>query len=559
MKTQRQISKPCLITCVLTSFLVGCTLTAHGAGVAAHKDQPFHADSMAKPIVYAKIISATPVDIRFDLGSRQVAFERGKIVANVEIPEQPLNIRNEAELDAVRVKYEEIKTFAERYIKCAELLGPYVAAYGKSIVKYNAGEVRYNGSWISRESYAAILKRQSEEAEMSRRREAQMQEEMRIQREKDEAFAKSQREKGLELYRNQWLPRAEALALQKNDREIAAAWEKVRSKSILGAVYSVFQVLDEGMLIKPYKGQLENAGINVDLAYLSGALESAAADGDYYKGDLYWCGNYSYLTKGGRDSTVNAYCLNKAEAVSRVRQMLFSDDEVSDERVVASSGKAEAEPELPAPLKGAKSSGSGFFVGIQGYFITNAHVVDDSDRVSIYYGGKMLNAEVVKVSKVVDLAILKVPQSVIGLEISSEEPQPGNDVFAIGYPQPALQGLEAKVTKGVISSSKGLDDDDTRFQIDAAVQPGNSGGPLCDSSGRVVGVVVAGLNQIAVASVTGSIPQNVNYGIKVAEVSALLRTKSIDATVPADNTQGSGSQANVIKVATSRTGLVIVK
>ena len=548
------------ITILAAAFLFFVSLVdTKSAGIAAFKDQPFHADSMAKPIVYAAILESAPVDLRLDLGGKVKLFDRSKIVATVEIPELPKNIRDESELAFVRKSLGEIKSFATRFTNCGPLLQPYVEGFSKIIGRFENGEIRYAGAWIPKEKYAIILKQQSQVADMESRRDMERAEQMRIQKEEAEEFAKNQRKKGLELYRNKWLPQNEVLALQKEDQEESTAWEKVRSKSVLTAVYSVFQVLDEGMLIRPRRGQLENGGINVNLAYLSDALEGSAADGDYYKGDLYWYGNYSYKTKGGSDSTINAYCLNKADAVRRVRNMLYGNEKPKSDRIVVVNKENNSSSSLPKPLKDAKASGSGFFVGNEGYFVTNAHVVKDSTAVIVYYSGKMLDAEVIKVSKVADLAILKVAQKVVGIEISADEPQPGNDIFAIGYPQPSIQGLEVKITKGVISSSKGLDDDDTRFQIDAAVQPGNSGGPLCDSSGRLVGVVVAGLNQIVVAKVTGSIPQNVNYGIKANEVSALLRTKSIDTSVLVESEKISGSQASAIKIASDRTGLVIVK
>lgn len=532
---------------------------AQGAGVAAYKEQPFHADSSATPIVYFKILESTPIAINFDLGARQTAFVRTKIVANVDIPEMPPTIRNESELEPLNKSFNEIKAFATRFPQCASLLQPYIESFGKAIVRFHEGEVRYAGAWISKEGYAAILKRQHEETEMKRRQIEEGIEQMRIQEQKEAEFAKSQREKGLEKYRDDWLPREQALELQKRDEEESIAWEKVRAKSILAATYSIFQVLDDGVLIRPHKGQLENKGINVDIAYLTGVVEAAAAEGDYYKGDLYWYGNYSYRNKAGDDRTVNAYCLNKDDAVQNVKNMLFGEERPKDERTVIASQNTNSLPDVPSPLKSAKSTGSGFFVGNEGYFVTNAHVVDDSTDVFVYYGGKMIRAEVVKVSKVADLAILKVAQKVVGIEISDDEPQPGDDVFAIGYPQPTIQGLEAKITKGVISSSKGLEDDDTRFQIDAAIQPGNSGGPLCDSVGRLIGVAVSGLNQIAIAKATGTIPQNVNYGIKANEVSAILRTKSIQTDVPSDIGGPAASRGSAIKMASDKTALVIVK
>ncbi|MDD4031594.1 MAG: serine protease, partial [Bacteroidales bacterium] len=90
----------------------------------------------------------------------------------------------------------------------------------------------------------------------------------------------------------------------------------------------------------------------------------------------------------------------------------------------------------------------------------------------------------------------------------------GQTVFTVGFPMPELQGFSPKVTKGVVSSLNGIQDDVRMYQIDAAVQPGNSGGPLADESGNIVGVVVARLNDAYVAQNTGSLPQNINYAVK---------------------------------------------
>ena len=70
--------------------------------------------------------------------------------------------------------------------------------------------------------------------------------------------------------------------------------------------------------------------------------------------------------------------------------------------------------------------------------------------------------------------------------------------------------------------------DDSRFmQISAAVQPGNSGGPAVDEAGRLIGVVVAKLNALAIAMITGDIPQNVNFAIKVATLASFLEANGI--------------------------------
>lgn len=210
----------------------------------------------------------------------------------------------------------------------------------------------------------------------------------------------------------------------------------------------------------------------------------------------------------------------------------------------------------PFPVREAKSTGSGFFVGNQGYFVTNEHVVDDAKSVSIYFDGRLVQASVVNVNRIADLALLKTEEVVAGFGIVEVDAETGTDVYALGFPNPSIQGTDVKVTKGVISGTKGLDNDDTRFQIDAAVQPGNSGGPLCDKSGNLVGVVVSTLNPGALLKATGSLPQNVNYAVKASEVRAFLRSRSVAVAAigeSADNENGG------IKAAMAKTGLVVVK
>ena len=80
---------------------------------------------------------------------------------------------------------------------------------------------------------------------------------------------------------------------------------------------------------------------------------------------------------------------------------------------------------------------------------------------------------------------------------------------------------DGKVTKGIISANRGLGDDRGQFQMDAAVQPGNSGGPVYDANGNIVGVVVAQLNKLKFAKAIGSLPENVNFGIKAVHRQAV--------------------------------------
>lgn len=539
---------PYLSAIILSGFGV-----TNGAGIAVFKEQSFHADSSANPIVYKSLIVNDAPFIKIDTGNKQLTIDKSKFVANVDIPESiPLDLIKESDLAGLRKSGEDMEAFSKRFPKSAPILASRIGSVKTNLEKFEGGQVRLSGKWMSRGDYEELEKKRLAEQDEIRKRDEEMAEQRRQKRAEEEAFAASQRAKGLERYGDNWLPKEEVIRRRQIDNEIAQANEAVSSKSIEDSVYSVFQVVDDGMLIRVLRGQMKQGGVNTDLVFLSGAAAGTAADGDYYKGNLYWCGNYSYVSMTNIPKTVNAYCLSKKDAIERVRVAMKGGSDSSKNgggEVASTEPRGGSNP--PAPLVGASSSGSGFFVGKQGYFITNAHVVEGGKKLSIYHSGRLLKAELIKVSKVADLALLKVSESVPGIEIAEREAEPGQDIFAVGYPNPDLQGIEVKVTKGVISSSKGFQDDGSRYQIDAAVQPGNSGGPLCDSAGRLVGVVVSGLNQIAVANETGSIPQNVNYAIKASEVDAILRQKGL-------NGEGA-AKAEGVKSVINATALVIVR
>jgi S1-C subfamily serine protease len=124
-----------------------------------------------------------------------------------------------------------------------------------------------------------------------------------------------------------------------------------------------------------------------------------------------------------------------------------------------------------------------------------------------------------------DLAILKVNGSFPALAFSPHRSaKMGQDVFTVGFPNPGLQGVSAKYTKGTISSLTGFQDDLRLYQISIPIQPGNSGGALLDEYGNLLGVVVAMLNAKTAFQVSGSLPQNVNYAVKSLYAQAMIDT-----------------------------------
>jgi TPR repeat protein len=174
--------------------------------------------------------------------------------------------------------------------------------------------------------------------------------------------------------------------------------------------------------------------------------------------------------------------------------------------------------------KSPKASGSGFFIAESGYLISNFHVVEGAARIKVMTKRGTFPAKVIRADSANDLAILRVSGSdFAALPVAaSKDTKLGHAVFTVGFPNPSLQGIEPKFTDGKISSLSGPLDDARYFQISVAVQPGNSGGPLVNSAGNVIGVVTARLSDTAGLETSGALPQNVNYAVKSAYILSLI-------------------------------------
>ena len=212
--------------------------------------------------------------------------------------------------------------------------------------------------------------------------------------------------------------------------------------------------------------------------------------------------------------------------------------------------------ELPSDPIG---SGTGFFITTDGYLITAAHVVESASQIRVKAAQGTLPAKVIKVDVANDVAILKVQGDKKPIPIApSRRVKLGDSVFTLGFPNVELQGFNPKLTKGEISSLTGMQDDARFFQISVAIQPGNSGGPLVDMTGNVVGILVSKLDDVKALQVTGSMPQNVNYAIKSSYILALLETfPDISGTLPSARILNRSFE-DVVKDVEAATALVLV-
>lgn len=186
--------------------------------------------------------------------------------------------------------------------------------------------------------------------------------------------------------------------------------------------------------------------------------------------------------------------------------------------------------DVPGPRDRAASSGTGFVVA-EGRVLTNNHVVAECGRMMARNAaGARMPARVQATDRQRDLALLAVPTS-LGPALTFREAPPvrrGENVITYGFPLSGLLSSGPSLTTGNISALAGIRDNPGNFQISAAVQPGNSGGPLFDGQGNVIGVVVSKLNAARVAEMTGGdIPQNVNFAVKGTEALAFLRQNGV--------------------------------
>lgn len=167
-------------------------------------------------------------------------------------------------------------------------------------------------------------------------------------------------------------------------------------------------------------------------------------------------------------------------------------------------------------IKTPSGSGSGFIVEEDGLVVTNAHVVEDFETVSVVTAdGAEYAGDVLGVDEIADLALVEVRAGRRFAAMSlgdSDGVQVGDDVIALGFPLRYELGSSLTVTRGIVSSKR-VSDGVEELQTDAAINPGNSGGPLVDREGNVIGV-----NYAELPLSDGSPVDNIGFSVAVNEL-----------------------------------------
>ncbi|TQF36135.1 serine protease [Bradyrhizobium sp. UNPF46] len=188
---------------------------------------------------------------------------------------------------------------------------------------------------------------------------------------------------------------------------------------------------------------------------------------------------------------------------------------------------AEKQPSPPAGSKVARAkTGTGFVVSANGHVVTNHHVIDGcvGDIKGNLTGEASMVLRVVSSDASNDLALLQAPSTTFKdfARIRDRSIRSGDSVIVIGFPFHGLLSSDFTVTTGIASSLSGMRNDTRFLQISAPVQPGNSGGPLFDTTGQIVGVVTAKIPALRIAAATGNIPENINFAIKTGALRDFL-------------------------------------
>lgn len=194
----------------------------------------------------------------------------------------------------------------------------------------------------------------------------------------------------------------------------------------------------------------------------------------------------------------------------------------------------------------------------EGYIITNNHVIEDARSIKVsginddYNSSYTARVEIT--DKQNDIAILKItdssfrPIAKIPYTFKFTTSSVGEDCFVLGYPLISSMGQDIKLTNGIISSKTGYDGNIAQYQISAPIQPGNSGGPLFDKQGNVIGIVQAKHSQA----------ENAGYAIKASYIRNLVDLLPTTISFPQTNQLANKTLPQQVQLASKAVCVIIV-
>ena len=203
-------------------------------------------------------------------------------------------------------------------------------------------------------------------------------------------------------------------------------------------------------------------------------------------------GKYSGVDISSPDSDYSEQSANHKKAILEAQEYNKKNSKPKNQQPKVTEKPKNKQKKLKPKDLVPAASGTGFFVSMQGDIITNHHVIEGCDAIKVSYGGKEIKANTLAVDKMNDLAIIKSninPKSVYS--VANQDAGLLEDVIIAGYPLGKKVSAAIKTSKGSVTALAGYGDNYSEFQTDAALNQGNSGGPIMNQKGNVVGVAVA--------------------------------------------------------------------
>lgn len=200
------------------------------------------------------------------------------------------------------------------------------------------------------------------------------------------------------------------------------------------------------------------------------------------------------------------------------------------------SETSSAKRDVPSSSLKKASAGSAIVISSQGKLLTNHHVVNECKEIRIPVANK--NAVLVVADKANDLALLQVegevalPGTVPAVFADENSVKQGEDIVTFGFPLDGFLPASGNITQGIISALAGPFNNSSVLQITAPVQLGNSGGPVLNMKGQVVGVVIGKADAVKLTKATGDIPQNINFAISGRVAKGFFEGNSITYEKP---------------------------
>ncbi len=303
-----------------------------------------------------------------------------------------------------------------------------------------------------------------------------------------------------------------------NEYKLKEHWKKNGADEIEG----IYENTVENTYVDKYKLSLVKSSNGYNLIYLAGA-----------KGDGSWRWSIgdikAYLTPTATEYLykVRWYMFDKS-----ISEDLYITFEKGFMKIIWTNGNSDKlylklYPTANDNISNSNSSsnvgsGTGFAISSNGTIVTNYHVIENSKTINVRGVNSDFNktykAKILVSDKNNDLALIQIDDysftslGTIPYTLKTKLANVGESIFALGYPLRAAMGDEIKLTNGIISSKTGFQGDITSYQVSAPVQPGNSGGPLFDDNGNIIGIINAKL----------TIAENASYAIKTSYLMNLI-------------------------------------